>query len=45
MVEKLGSYFTTIGPTTELFTNPDAATPGCRIFSTYAQGGWIDQSR
>jgi hypothetical protein len=33
------SYFTTIGPTNELYIKPDVAAPGGQIFSTYP-GGW-----
>ncbi|KAH8586559.1 putative minor extracellular protease vpr [Bisporella sp. PMI_857] len=37
------SYFTTIGPTNELFIKSDIAAPGGLIFSTYI-GGWSIQS-
>lgn len=38
------SYFTTIGPTNELFIKPDVAAPGGQIFSSYAGGGWAELS-
>ncbi|KAG9231301.1 putative minor extracellular protease vpr [Amylocarpus encephaloides] len=36
----LASYFTSIGPTNDLFIKPDVAAPGGQIFSTYLNGGW-----
>ncbi len=34
------NYFTSFGPTNELFIKPDVAAPGGHIFSTWLAGGW-----
>ncbi|EHL00982.1 putative Minor extracellular protease vpr [Glarea lozoyensis 74030] len=40
----VASYFTTMGPTNELYIKPDVAAPGGQIFSTYIGGGWATLS-